>query len=96
MNNKQIHKSKCVSCGDEWYNRKPTSYPNGVKSIPIITGMQLLSDFGKKRINLVLCNLHANSGLRNITRYLNGTGILQIKNVSTNRWENAEKLGDVV
>ena len=54
--------------------------------------MQLLSDFGKNRFDLYFCDLHGYSGLRYITRYLNGTGKLQIKNISTNRWKDAENL----
>lgn len=88
---------QCVSCGDEWKNRKLTSYTTGAKSIPIIFGMQLLSEFGKKRIKLFFCDKHGNNpGFRHATRHVNGTNVLQIRNVTTNRWRSAEKIGVVV
>ena len=46
----------CASCGDDWKDRPPTSYKDlGLKSISRINGMQLLSEFGKKRIKLMFC-----------------------------------------
>ena len=91
------NKDLCASCGDEWKNRKPEIYGYGAKTTPTIFGMQLLSEFGAKRIKLYFCDKHGNSpGLRHAARYLNGTGVLQIRNVITNRWKNAEKVGVVV
>lgn len=90
-------KDQCAACGVQWITKKPTSYKDlGSKSIPIIMGMQLLSDHGKKRIKLFFCDKHGNGSLRHVTRYVNRTGILQIRNVITNRWRNAEKIGVVV
>lgn len=86
----------CASCGEEWKTRKPTSYDTGAKSIPIVFGMQLLSEFGAKIIKLFFCDKHGNKKLRHVIRYVNGTGVLQIRNVITNRWQNAEKIGVVV
>lgn len=89
--------TSCVCCGDDYKTRKPTSYKDlGSKSTPIIFGMQMLSEFGAKTIKLLFCDKHGNGSLRYVTKYVNGTGVLQIKNVITNRWRNAEKLGVVV
>lgn len=89
---------QCASCGDEYKNRKSTSYKDlGSKSIPMISKMELLSEFGKKRIKLMFCDKHGNYPyLRDALRYVNRTGVLQVRNVITNRWRNAEKIGDVV
>jgi len=88
---------ECASCGNYWKSRPPTKYDISAKSIPMIFGMQLLSEFGKKRIKLMFCDKHGNNpGLRHATRYVNGSGVLQIRNVKTNRWRNAEKIGVVV
>ena len=90
------HQTNCASCGDDWKDRPPTSYKDiGSKSTPIIFGMQLLSEFGEKRIKLNFCDKHGNNpGFRHTVRYVNGTGVLQIRNVKSNRWRNAEKIGD--
>ncbi len=94
---KTIDPQKCVCCGLEWYDKKLTSYSTGAKSILMIRVMQLLSKFGKQRIELMFCDKHGNNpGLRHATRYVNGTGVLQIRNVKSNRWRNAEKIGVVV
>ena len=86
----------CVCCGVQWISRPPTRYNTGAKSIPMIYGMQLLSEFGLKRIKLYFCDKHENTGLRHVIRYVNGTGVLQVRNVITNRWYDAEKIGVVV
>jgi len=86
----------CAACGDQWKSRKPTSYDTGAKSTPIISEMQLLSHHGKKTIQLFFCDKHGNSGLRNCTKYTNGTGILKIRNVIKNSWRNASTIGVVV
>ena len=87
----------CVCCGEDWKDRKDTSYENlGSKSTPTISGMQMLSDHGKKRIQLNFCDKHGGKSLRHVIKYVNGTGVLQIRNVITNRWRNAEKMGVVV
>ena len=94
---KTIDTQKCVCCGPEWNDREPTSYETGTKSIPMIFGIQLLSNFGKKRIKLMFCDKHGNNpGFRHATRHVNGTNVLQIRNVKTNRWRNAEKMGVVI
>jgi len=85
---------KCASCGDQWKDRKLTSYGTGVQSTPYVSGMQILSKFGSKRIQLYFCDIHGNVRLRHITRY-NKTGTLQIRNVITNKWRNAEKIGTI-
>ena len=88
---------ECVSCGNDWKSRKPTRYDTDTKTIPMIFEMQILSEFGKKRIKLIFCDMHGNNpGFRHATRFVNGTGVLQIRNVKTNRWRNAEKIGVVV
>lgn len=86
----------CAACGDQWRTRKGEVYSTGTKTVPMIFGMQLLSKFGRQRIKLMFCDKHGNSGLRYATRHVNGTGVLQIRNVKTNRWRNAEKIGVVV
>ena len=92
-----IDPQKCVCCGVQWNDREPTIHSTGAKSIPMIFGMQLLSEFGKKRIKLMFCDKHGNNpGLNHATRHVNGTNVLQIRNVKTNRWRNAEKIGVVV
>jgi len=88
---------QCAACEDQWKTRKGKVFSTGAKTIPMIFGMQLLSKFGKKRIKLMFCDKHGNNpGFRHATRYVNGTGVLQIRNVITNRWRNAEKIGVVV
>ncbi len=87
----------CASCGDDWKNREPTIHNTGAKSIPMIFGMQLLSEHGKKRIELNFCDKHGNNpGFKHAVRYVNVTGVLQVRNVNTNRWRSAEKIGVVV
>lgn len=86
---------QCAACGDQWKTRKNTSYDTGAKSIPIISGFQLLSHHGKKTIKLFFCDKHGNN-LRQVTRYMNKTGILKIRNVIKNTWKSAEKIGVVV
>jgi len=93
----QIFQDTCVACGDDWKTRPPTAYSTGAKSLPTIFGMQLLSHHGKKTIKLYFCDKHGNNpGLRNCTKYMNGSGILKIRNVITNTWRMATKIGVVV
>ena len=87
----------CAACNMEWKSRKGEVFLTGAKTTPMIFGMQLLSEFGAKRIKLMFCDKHGNNpGFRHATRYVNGTGVLQIRNVKTNRWRTAEKIGVVV
>ena len=96
MSNQTLKTNNCVCCGDDWKSRPQTRYDTGEKTTPIISGMQLLSEFGQKRIKLMFCDKHGNNpGLRNATRNVNVTNVLQIRNVKTNRWRNAEKIGVV-
>lgn len=91
------NKDSCAACDDEWKTRKGEVYSTSAKTIPMIFGMHLLSKFGKKRIKLMFCDKHGNNpGFRHAIRHVNGTGVLQIRNVKTNRWRNAEKIGVVV
>lgn len=93
----QSLQEKCASCGDEYKSKKGEVFPKSAKTVPMIFRMQLLSHFGKKRIKLMFCDKHGNNpGFRHATRYVNGTNVLQIRNVKTNRWRNAEKIGVVV
>jgi len=92
----KILTDKCASCGDDWKTRKGEVFPKSAKTIPKIFGMQLLSKFGRQRIKLLFCDKHGNANLRHVTRNVNGTGVLQIRNVKTNRWRNAETIGVVV
>jgi len=94
----QTLETKCVCCVEEWKTRKNTSYENlGSKSIPFVFGIEMISKFGVQRIKLLFCDLHGNnSEFRRVIRYVNETGVLQIRNVNTNRWRNAEKIGVVV
>jgi len=85
----------CAACGDQWKTRLPDTFDMGVKSIPQVSGMQLLSHHGKKRIKLVFCDKHGNN-LRQITKYMNKTGVLKIRNVITNSWRYATKIGVVI
>ena len=92
-----MNKDSCAACNDQWKTRKGEVYSTGAKTIPMIFGMQLLSHHGKKRIKLIFCDKHGNNpGLRNCTKYMNGTGILKIRNVITNKWRYASTLGVVV
>lgn len=87
----------CAACGEQWKNRKPKVYSTGAKIIPMIFGMQLLSEFGAKRIKLMFCDKHRNNPyFRHVIRHVNETNVLQIRNVKSNRWRNAEKIGVVV
>lgn len=88
---------QCAACGDQWKTRKDKVLPSGAKTVPMIFGMQLLSDYSKKRIQLAFCDKHGNNPeFRRCTRYLNGSGVLQIRNVIKNSQRNAEKIGVVV
>lgn len=93
MNNQTL--DNCASCGEQWKTRERAVYDTGAKSIPIISGFQLLSHHGKKRIKLNFCDKHGNN-LRQVTRYMNKTGILKIRNVIKNTWRTAEKIGVAV
>ena len=94
----QLLQDKCASCGNSWESRKDESYRDlGSKSISKIHGIIMGSNFYKKNIQLYFCDKHfTNPGFRNVIRYVNGTGVLQIRNVITKRWRNAEKIGVVV
>ena len=96
-----MSKTLCAACGEQWKDRESTLYKNGenpdTKSTSMIHGIILASNFYKKKIQLYFCDKHfSNPGFRNVIRYVNGTGLLQIRNVITNRWRNAEKIGVVV
>lgn len=95
---KQTLQDKCASCGVQWKSRKPTSYKDlGSKSIPMISGMQLLSEFKTKRIKLMFCDKHGNYPyFEHTLRFVNRTGVLQVRNVITNRWRKAEKIGVII
>lgn len=85
----------CTCCGEEWKNRKNTSYKNlGSKSRSFVSNYKLLSKFGRQKIKLTFCDLHGNN-LRDCTRVTN-KGILKIKNMSTGMWRNATSVGVVV
>ena len=84
---------RCAACGVQWKNRKPEIYKTGTKTIPTIFGMQMLSHYGKKRIQLYFCDKHGNQGLKNCTKYMNNTGILKIRNTIKNTWRIATKIG---
>ena len=87
----------CAACGNQWKTRGDSVFPTGAKTVPMIFGMQLLSHHGKKIIKLMFCDKHGNnSGLRNCTKYMNGSGILKIRNVITNTWRSAARIGVVV
>jgi len=94
-----VSKTLCAACSKQWKTRDPTLYKNGenpdTKSIPMISGVQLLSHHGKKKFKLMFCDKHLNN-LRHVTKYMNGSGILKIRNVITNKWRNASTLGNVV
>lgn len=87
--------NKCAACGDQWENRIGEVYSTGAKTIPFVSAFQLLSHHGKKKIKLTFCDKHGNN-LRAVTKYMNGSGILKIRNVITNNWKSAEKIGVVV
>ena len=88
---------KCAACGNQWRTRGDDVFSTGVKTTPIIFGMQLLSHHGKKRIKLMFCDKHGNNpGLRNCTKFMNGSGILKIRNVITNTWRSAARIGVVI
>ena len=90
-----MNNDSCAACGNQWKTRLPEVFGTGSKSIPMISGAQLLSHHGKKRIKLVFCDKHLRN-LRHVTKYMNKTGILKIRNVITNKWRYASTLGDVV
>ena len=90
-----MNKDLCAACDNQWKKRKPESFDTGTKSIPMICGVELLSHHGKKRIKLIFCDKHLRN-LRQVTKYMNKTGILKIRNVITNKWRYASILGDVV
>lgn len=97
MNNQILQQDQCVACGNQWKTRKMTIYDTGAKSSPMIFAMTMLSHHGKKRIKLMFCDKHGNDpGLRNCIKYINGTGILKIRNVISNTWRMATKLGILV
>lgn len=83
--------TNCVCCGVQWNSRKDISYKNlGSKSRSFVSGYQLLSKFGKQRIQLVFCDIHGDC-----TKITN-KGILKIRNISTRKWRNASNVGVVV
>ena len=88
-------KDSCVACGNQWKTRESEVYSTGTIYIPITTKAELLSHHGKKKFKLVFCDKHF-SNLRHVTKYMNKTGILKIRNVITNKWRYASALGDVV
>jgi len=93
----QIFSDSCAACGDQWKTRKWEVFSSSAKTRPMIFGMQLLSDHGKKRIKLMFCDKHGNNpGFRNVIKYMNGSRILKIRNVIKNSWRSAEKIGVVV
>ena len=85
----------CAACGDQWKDRIGDVFSTGAKTIPFVSSFQLLSHHGKKRIKLFFCDKHGNN-LRAVTRYMNKTGILKIRNVITNSWKSADKIGVVI
>lgn len=104
-----IDPQKCAACGNQWKTREDEIFKNvteindtkinGVVTVTtsMINGIVIASNFYKKKIQLYLCDKHfANPGFRNVIRYVNGTGVLQIRNVITNKWRKAEKIGVVV
>jgi len=90
-----MREDRCVCCGDQWKDRADDTYSTGAKSRSFMVGMQLTSYHGKKRINLRFCNKHANNHVQ-VTRFALGNGMLQIRNVVSNVWRNASRLGRVV
>ena len=87
--------NNCTCCGVEWMDKKDISYKNmGSKSRSFVSGYQLLSKYGREKIQLVFCNLHGNN-LRAYTKVTN-QGILKIRNTSSNRWRNAASVGEIV
>lgn len=85
---------QCASCGEQWKDRIGDVFSTGAKTIPFVSNFLLLSHHGKKRIKLIFCDKHGNN-LRQVTRYMNKTGILKIRNVITNNWKNATTVGKV-
>ena len=84
----------CVVCGNQWKTRESEICSTGTKSIPMICKMELLSHYGKKKIELKFCDKHFRN-IRQVTRYMNKTGILKIRNIITNKWRDASTLGIV-
>ena len=85
----------CASCGEQWKTRIGDVFSTSAKSIPFVSNFQLLSHHGKKTIKLVFCDKHGNN-LRQVTKFMNGSGILKIRNVIKNSWKSADKIGVVV
>lgn len=85
----------CVACGVQWMERPGEVFSTGAKTIPFVSLFELISHHGKKRIKLTFCDKHGNN-LRQVTRYMNKTGVLKIRNVITNTWRMATKIGVVV
>ena len=85
----------CAACGNQWKTRKLEVFGTGAKPLPIISGSQLLSHHGKKRIKLLFCDKHLRN-LRDVTRYMNKTNVLKIRNIITNKWRYASTLGVAV
>ena len=85
----------CAACGDQWKDRKGEVFSTGAKTIPFVSSFLLFSHHGKKTIKLIFCDKHGNN-LRQVTKFMNGSGILKIRNVITNTWRMATKIGDVV
>lgn len=102
-----MNKDSCAACGNQWETREDKIFKNVVEindtkiagvvtvSTSKIYGMILGSNFYKKYIQLYFCDKHFKD-IGNVTRHVNGTNLLQIRNVITNRWRNAEKIGIVV
>lgn len=82
----------CAACGDQWKTRIGDVFSTGAKTIPFVSNFLLLSHHGKKRINLIFCDKHGNN-LRQVVKFMNGSGILKIRNVITNTWRNATTVG---
>ena len=90
-----MNNDSCAACVDQWKTRLPEAFTTGAKCTPMFSGAQLLSHHGKKRIKLLFCDKHLRN-LRQVTRYMNKTGVLKIRNVITNKWRYASKLGVAV
>ena len=85
----------CAACGVQWRDRNKDVFSTGAKTTPFVSQFDLLSHHGKKKFKLTFCDKHLKN-LRHVTKYMNGSGILKIRNVITNKWRNASALGDVV
>lgn len=82
----------CAACGDQWVDRPGDVFSTGAKTIPFVSNFVLLSHHGQKRINLIFCDKHGNN-LSQVVKFMNGSGILKIRNVITNSWRNATTVG---